>query len=232
MIYFNGTALESVAPVKIEDIRVSPITQAPVSRDRALNAGADFIRTRDGTRTIMITFAIIEQDYDTRQQYIEAVTAWATSEKPEPMQLPYHENKVIDVLCTSLPDPSTRQWWESRLSLTFTAFDPYFYATTEKSAECGAQFEVSGNAPPIMRIERTLSEDADDQSYSDGVNTMTFTAIPAGDMVIDLNRQTAKVGNTSIMSAYTFDSTFLKPKTGTQTITGTGTVKWRERWKA
>lgn len=232
MIYFNGTALESIAPVKIEDIRVSPITQAPVSRDRALNAGADFIRTRDGTRTIMVTFAIIEQDYDTRQQYIEAITAWASTDKPEPMQLPYHTNKLIDVLCTSLPDPSTRQWWESRLSLTFTAYDPYFYATTEKSAECGTQFEVLGNAPPKMRIERTLAEEAEEQSYSDGVNTMTFSEIPAGDMVIDLNRQTAKVGNTSIMSAYTFGSTFLVPKTGTQTITGTGTVKWRERWKA
>ena len=36
MIIFNGAALESIAPVKIEDIRVGPIIQAPVARDRPL----------------------------------------------------------------------------------------------------------------------------------------------------------------------------------------------------
>ena len=54
--------------------------------------------------------------------------------------------------------------------------------------------------------------------------------IPAGDMVIDLNKQTAAVGTTSIMSNYSFSSKFIIPHAGNMTITGTGTVKWRERW--
>lgn len=231
MIFFNSVALESVAPVMIEDIRVSPIVQLPVSRDRPLQAGAAFIRARESTRTIGITFSILEQEYSIRQRYIEAVTAWALSDKPAPMQLPYHTDKLIDVLCTGLPEPSTRQWWESRLNLSFTAYDPFFYSTLEKTAACGTAFTVQGNAPPKMRIEHTLSA-AGDLTYSDGVNTMSFANVPAGDVVIDLNEQTARVGNSSIMSGYALTSQFIIPRTGAITITGTGTVKYRERWQA
>ena len=231
MIFFNGTALESVAPVMIEDIRVSPIVQLPVSRDRPLQAGAAFIRARESTRTIGITFSILEQDHSTRQRYIEAVTAWALSDKPAPMQLPYHTDKLIDVLCTGLPEPSTRQWWESRLNLTFTAYEPFFYSAVEKQAACGATFTVGGNAPPIMRIENTVSA-GDDRTYSDGTNTMSFTDLPAGALVIDLNAQTAVVGSVSVMPYYTLTSSFLLPKTGAQAITGTGTIFYRERWQA
>lgn len=232
MIYFNGTALESVAPVKIEDIRVSPIIQTPVTRDRPINAGAVFIRPHKGTRSVGITFAILEQNYDIRQRYIEAVTAWALTNAPAPMQLPYHPNKTLDVFCTGLPEPSTRQWWENRLNLSFTAFDPFFYDTAEKSAACGSTaFYVYGNGEPRMRIEKTLAASGD-LSYSDGTNTMAFTGVSAGDVVIDLNKQTAYVGTTSIMDKFGFTSKFILPRTGSITITGSGTVKWREAWEA
>ena len=231
MIVFNGMALENIAPVKIEDIRVSPIIQTPVARDRPITAGMTFVRSHEGTRTVSITFAIIEQDLDLRQKHIEAVTAWALSDKPAPMLLPFRTGKYIEVICTGLPEPSTRQWWESRLNLTFTAYDPYFYDLTEKSAECGNEFTVRGNALPKMRIEATLDESGD-LEFSDGTNTMEFEGVAAGDVVIDLNRQTAKVGSTSIMDKFTFTSRFIPPKLGTMTITGDGTVKWREAWKA
>ena len=232
MIYFNSVALESVAPVKIEDIRVSPVVQLPVTRDRPLQAGAAFVRAHEGTRTVGITFGILEQNHTLRQQYIEAVTGWALTNAPAPLQLPYHTDKLLDVLCTGLPEPSTRQWWESRLNLAFTAFDPFFYSTTEKSVACGTAFTVGGNAPPKMRIVNTFAAAASNVAYSDGTNTMTFNDIAAGDMEIDLNAQTACVGSSSLMSELKFNSRFIIPKTGAQTITGTGTVKWRERWQA
>lgn len=232
MIYFDGVALESVAPVKIEDIRVSPVIQLPLVRDKPIQAGATFVRAHEGTRTVGITFALLEQNYDARQKSIEAITAWALKDAPAPLQLPYHAYKQIDVLCTGLPEPSTRQWWESRLNLNFTAYDPFFYDTVEKSVSCGTSFTVKGNAPPKMRIERTLSSSASNAQYSDGTNTMKFSTIPAGNLVIDLNKQTAAVGSTSIMQYYSFDSSFIIPAVGTHTITGTGTVIWRERWQA
>ena len=148
------------------------------------------------------------------------------------MQLPYHPGKKINVKCTGLPEPSARQWWESRLYLTFTAYDPYFYSIDEKSAACGTAFFVAGNAPPIMRIVRTLDQAASDQQYSDGTDTMTFSTIPSGNMVIDLDRQTAAVGNTSIMQYFGLTSSFILPRVGCMTITGSGTVKWIERWEA
>lgn len=231
MIVYNGQALESIAPVKVEDIRVSPIIQTPVARDRPVNAGMTFIRAHEGTRTVGITFAIMEQDFAARQQYIEAITAWALTEKPAPMLLPFRTGKVINVMCTGLPEPSTRQWWESRLNLNFTAYDPFFYALTEKIADCGTSFIVRGNAAPKMQIEATLAESGD-LTYSDGTNTMVFTGVPAGDVVIDLSKQTAKVGNTSIMDKFGFTSSFIIPKLGAMTITGTGAVKWREAWQA
>jgi hypothetical protein len=50
--------------------------------------------------------------------------------------------------------------------------------------------------------------------------------------VIDLNRQTAAVGGVSIMQYWPLTgASFIIPKTGAMTITGTGTVKWRERWQ-
>ena len=234
MIIFRGQDLETVAPVKIADIHVSPIQRNIVARDRPILAGADFVRVSEGTRTVTITFSILEQNPIIRQQHLEAVTAWAVSTVPGPMVLPYHQNRQLYVLCTGLPTPSARQWWESGLTLTFTAYDPYFRDEYTKEESCGTEFYVGGNAPPMMRIERTLNASASNQSYSDGINTMTFSTIPAGYMMINLNqeRQTAQVDNTSIMPYFSLLSSFIVPKLGYMTITGTGTVKWKERWDA
>lgn len=230
MITFRNVDLEAAVPgIKIEDIRVSPIELSATVRPRPIFAGADFVRMVQGIRTVEITFGIIKQDPSQRQQAIASLTQWARSDTPQPMSLPYHTGKLIDVICTSLPGPSTRQWWESRLSVTFTAYDPYFYSTTEKSAACGTAFSVGGDAPPKMRITGT---GGGGKTYSDGAHTMTFSSVPSGSMVIDLNRQTASVGGVSIMQYYSFNSAFIVPRTGTITISGSGTVYWRERWDA
>ena len=231
MIVFNGVALEQVAPVKIVDIRVSPIQMTPTARQRPVTWGADFVRMGGGSRTVAIEFAVLTDDRDTRQNQLAAITSWARSDKPGKLMLPNRRWVYLEAICTALPEPSLRQWWESKLRLVFTTFDnPYWTSIAEKSVACGTAFTVLGDAPPLMRIERTLSASASNQSYSNGAQTMTFSSIPAGSMVIDLNRQTAAVGTSSIMGNYSFSSSFIIPKTGTQTITGTGTVKWRERW--
>ena len=62
MIIYNGQALESVAPVKIEDVRVSPIARNPQARQRPVRFGADFVRMGGGTRTVTITLAMLTQN--------------------------------------------------------------------------------------------------------------------------------------------------------------------------
>lgn len=231
-IIFNGVSLESIAPVKIDDIRVSPIQLSPVSRERPIRFGSEFVRMQGGNRTATITFALLTNDLAQRQSQLQAITEWARSDQPAQLQLPYHDNLYLECACVSLPEPSSRQWWESPLAIVFQTFgNPYWTSTTEKSSACGTAFNAGGNAPPLMQIRRTLSGAASNQAYSDGTNTMTFSSIPAGNMIIDLNQQTAAVGNTSIMPYYSFSSSFIRPKTGSQTISGTGTVYWRERWE-
>lgn len=232
MIVFNGTALEQVAPVKIVDILVSPIQMSATARQRPVTWGADFVRMTGGSRTVSIEFALLTQDRETRQNQLAAITRWARSDAPGRLELPNRRGVYLETICTGLPEPSLRQWWESKLRLVFTTYDnPYWTAIDEKSVACGTQFAVLGDAPPLMRIERTLSAAASNQTYGNGSESMTFSSIPAGALVIDLNRQTAAVGNSSIMAQYQFGSTFLIPRKGTQTITGYGTVKWRERWE-
>ena len=231
MITFNGVALEQVAPVKIVDIRVSPIQMTATARQRPVTWGADFVRMGGGSRTVAIEFALLTDDRETRQAQLAAITSWARSDAPGKLMLPNRRGVSLEAICTALPEPSLRQWWESKLRIVFTTYDnPYWTSVGEKSVACGTAFAVLGDAPPLMRIENTFSSAASNQSYSNGSETMTFSTIPAGNLVIDLNRQTAAVGTSSIMSYYAFASSFIIPKTGSQTITGTGTVKWRERW--
>jgi len=232
MIVYNGVSLDSVAHVSVEDIRVSPIRYNPVVRPRAVRFGADFVRMGGGERTVTISFALLDKDPVTRQAALLALSQWARTDAEYKLELPIDPLRYLTGVCTAKPEPSTRAWWENKLKMVFTCYDnPYWTAKGEKSVACGTQFNVLGNAPPLMRIERTLSSAASNQAYSNGVETMTFTTIPAGDMIIDLNAQTAAVGGASIMAQYQPASTFVVPRTGVQTITGTGTVKYRERWE-
>lgn len=228
MILFRGVAMDSIAPVKLTDILVSPIQWNPVMRDRPIRAGADFVRLTGKTRTVSVTFALLEMDADIRQRQIDALNKWAYSDKPEALTMTSHDG-YLTAICTAFPEPSMRQWWESKLRYTFTCFDPYWTSQRERQANCGTTFIVNGDAPPLMRIERTLTQ-AGNVTYSDGTDTMTFNAVPAGKLTVDLSAQTATVGTTSVMNKYTFDSTFIQPHTGQTTISGTGTVIYRERW--
>jgi phage-related protein len=232
MMILNGVDIRDAVPgIKIEDIRVSPVSFIPTVRDRAIQSGQVFVRMRQGTRTVAVTVAVLEANRYKRQMLLEDLTRWAVYDTPKPLSLSYYPGRLIDVICTGLPTPSTRQWWEGKLTITFTAYEPYFYSQQEKTANCGQEINIGGTASPLMRITRTLTSAGSNQSYSDNKDTLTFSTIPAGDLVIDINRQTAVVGNTSIMQYLSFSSSFIKPRTGQITITGNGAVKWRERWE-
>lgn len=232
MIFYDGVSLKSVADVKIEDIRVSPIQYEPVTRPRPVRGGSVFVRNRAGTRTVAITFALLKDDEIARQKALDAINQWAKTDKEYRLDLPGHPERYLMAVCTSKPEPSLRQWWESKLRLVFTCFEnPYWNSKAEKSAACGSDFFVLGDAEPLMRIERTLSGAASSQAYASDGKTMTFSTIPAGNMIIDLNNQTAVVGNTDIMQYYNVNSRFIIPKTGAMKITGTGTIKYRERFE-
>ena len=230
MIIFNGVDLESIAPVKIDDIRVSPIQTSPTARQR-IGFRQDFVRMTGGNRTITITFALLIEDRDERYAYLEAIKEWARPFDECALSLPMYSDKHFDCRCTGYPEPSYRQWWESKLRLVFTTFgNPFLTSDDEISALCNQPFSIGGTAPPLMKITRKLTSKVSNQTYAANGQSMVFSTIPAGNLTIDLNKQTAEVSGTSIMQYFSPTGKFIDPVTGNITITGNGTITYRERW--
>lgn len=230
MISFDGIQLEDIAPVMIEDIRISPMSAQPVER-QAVGIGQQFIRMTGGKRTISVTFALLEENRDKRFRLLEAIKEWAKPWKECPLILPQDETKHFDCRCTGYPEPSYRQWWESKLRLVFTTFEnPYWTSNDEIRANCGQAFSIGGTAPPLIQISRTLPSAVVYQTYAANGQSMFFSQIPAGSLLIDLNKQTAEVSGSSIMQYFGKTSRFIQPVTGNITITGNGTIIYRERW--
>ena len=227
-VYFHGIPLDNIAGVKITEITVAPIQWSSVARQRPIRAGADFVRQTGGERTITMTFVLLNMDMEQRQDEITAIDSWLKTDAPAKLVLPGYPGRYLMAQCTEFPEPYLKEYWQE-LRIVWTCYDPYWVSMTEKTEDCGTQFKVGGSAPPEMWITDTLSAIAD-RTYTDGTDTMTFDDVPVGDLVIDLDKQTAAVGNSSIMAKYSFSSSFIVPRTGTMTITGTGKVHWRERW--
>ena len=233
MIKFNGIELTDVAPVKIDDIDVSPVALNPIVRERPLSPGAEFVRMNHGTRTVTITFALLESAYNVREAALMAIREWAATEGEKSLSLPHFDDRHLECICTQKPDASFRKWWESKLKLVFTCYNNPFWTSDEIiEVACGADFSVGGSATPLMTIERNGNSQLTNAVYSNGKAAMTFSKIPAGKMVIDLNRQTAAIGKTSIMKYYSPTSKWIVPAIGAnQYISGTGVVRYRERWE-
>ena len=70
MIYFNGTALETIAPVRVDDISVSSVRLNAEARERPVVFGSDYVRMRGGNRTVSITFAVLTNDRTIRQRQL------------------------------------------------------------------------------------------------------------------------------------------------------------------
>lgn len=232
MIKFGNVELTDVANVKIEDVVVSPIRLNPIARGRSIKFGEEFVRQKGGTRTITITFAMLESDTAERERQMLALRGWAFSETEKTIVLPQFEDKHLECICTAFPDHSYRKWWENKLRLMFECFNNPFWTSNDLiEVPCGGVFSIGGTAQPLMTIERTGFAALTEQAYATATESMVFSTIPAGSLVIDLNRQTAAIGNTSIMQYYKPSSTWIIPKIGAnQYINGEGTVKYRERW--
>lgn len=234
MIVFNGISITDVAPVDIADIVVGAVKRSAVTRQRPLRPGAEFVRITDQTRTVNITIADRTNDEETRLDEIEAINAWAAGDEPGRLVLPYRGGKYLNAICTQYIEPSYRQWWETKLKLTFTAFEPYFYAPAENSATLGTDARISGSAEPLARIVTTLESSAASLAWTDGTDTLTLSGgtIPAGTVTVDLNNQTIMHSNgTSLSSMLTLASRFPEiKKVMSITSASGGTLYWRERY--
>ena len=171
MLLFNGVALEDIAPVKIMDIVVSPITMDVTSVDRAVRAGADFVRIRGKTRTVQITFALLVQDQPSRALYMQAIRRWAASTKPGKLLLPDRVGQYLECICTEFPQLSVREWWEVP-QIVFTAYDPFFTQVNENCVTCGVIFDVNGNTGKLIWCFRKSGVDMEWKAdyYAERIN--------------------------------------------------------------
>ena len=232
-IKYNGVWLERIAPgIKIEDITVTPIQLSQVTRERETGFGSDFIRSKGARRRVIISFALPIDDREERENQLQAIRDWALTDGEYTLVLPHFSDRHLEAVCTSLPESSYRQWWQDKMRIEFSCYsNPYWTSDELVEVQCGEVFSISGSAPPIMTIERRLITPAMNQSYVSGSQVMQFTQIPAGNMVIDLNRQTAAIGGGSFMRYFVPTSQFLTPAVGgRQRISGVGTIRYRERW--
>jgi phage-related protein len=234
MIVFDGISLDSVAKVDIDDVYVSPIQYDFITRPRAIRAGSDFVRNRAGTRTITITFALLDDNMVNRQKSIMAITQWAKNDKEYKLELPGHPEHYLVATCTERPSPSLRQWWEGSLRLVFTCFDnPYWNSKYEKQLSRLSESPfVFGDAPPLMRLERTNSEGGVSRSFTFEGKTISFnTSLPMGKLIIDINKQIATVDGVNVMQYCNPISDFFDIHPGYQNITSAGYYYYRERWQ-
>ena len=233
MIVYRGISITDVAPVEIADIVVGTVKRNAVTSDRPIAPGVNFVRVTDNVRTVAITIADLTNDEETRLSEIDAINAWAAGDEPGRLVLPYRGGKYLNAVCTQYVEPSYRQWWETKLKLTFTAFDPYFCDPAENTAALGTAVQFTGIAEPLVKIVTTLESSASGLSWTDGTNTLTLSGtIPAGIITVDLNRQTVKDGDgNSLSNKITLGSRFPEIKrTMTITCASGGNLVWRERY--
>lgn len=229
MLSFNGVDIASVAPIEILNVTIGGAGISTDVRERPDSDGSYFVRRRAQSREITVTFVLPVDVTATRDSYADAVIAWCKSTQPAALIVPNRSGAHLLAVCTKYPDFSERDFGEE-LEMIFTAYDPCWVSDTEKSAACGASFTVLHTEPPTVRIERTLSAQADVTYTLDGVKTFTLAGVGAGLLVIDLNRKTATLNGSSVLYKLALASDIFDLPVGAHTITGTGTVYWRERW--
>ncbi len=233
MIVYRGISITDVAPVNIADIVVGTVKRNAVTSERPLKPGVNFVRITDNIRTVAITIADLTNDEETRLAEIDAINAWAAGDEPGRLVLPYRGGKYLDAVCTQYIEPSYRQWWETKLKLVFTAYDPYFNAPAENSVTLGTDARIAGSAEPLVRIVTTLAESTASLAWTDGTKTLTLSGtIPAGNVTVDLNKQTIKdMDGNSLSSLLTLASRFpdIKKVMNITSAAG-GTLYWRERY--
>lgn len=231
MLSFNGIALEDIAPALMSNIEIDAPSVKATSADHPISAGEYFVRIKRGTRKVKVTFYIPESDRSNRAEYMDLVATWASSAEPKQLILPNQPGKYLNAICTQFPDYSTSEWTE-KPSIVFTAFEPAFTDISESIAPCGLPFQIGGNAPASGYILNVNAASVTDPSWvMDGVETIALSGtFAAGTIKVDLDDKVVYLGTVPQMTKVTLQSRFFELAPGLHTITGNGSLFYRQRW--
>lgn len=238
MVKYNSRSLEAISDaLHIVEVLVSAPDVNNTTIQPALRHGDIFARQRYGTRKVTITFVVMEDDEAARRQIIREVCSWARSTEPQKLELPQEPNGYLMAVCSGLPDNNAREYWNT-LTLSFLADDPFFYANTESNQA----IPLNGFAGIWLlqydgadwRLEQTISGGLTAPMWRIGDTQISFSALPAGQLVIRRDKQSADIDGESVLPAMMLGSRFFDLKTGANMIETSGgaggMLYWRERW--
>ena len=228
---FDDIDLCTVAPVKVVDIAVGQVKQNVITSPRPLRPGQTYVRATYASRVISVQFALLISTAIEREEALQAIRAWAHPGTPGELTVDSRPGQAITAVCTGLPEASMRQWWEDKLKVTFTAYEPLFYDQAERTAASGVSVYVIGNAPPQAYLTASVSEGNQTLTITDGTRTMTLKGqMSEGEVHVDLEHQTVRHSVDGDLSALlTLTSRYPEVHAGENTITG-ATLHYRPRW--
>lgn len=233
MVEFDGVQIESVAPVKLDDVFISAPSVELTTQSVPLMDGVRFVRSKRGTRTVTVPFAVMEDNEEIRRNHIKAVTEWATSKGLCTLRTSQEKNGYLLAVCSQLPDESSKKFWDI-MTLAFVAVDPCYIENTEHSQNVTAAVNLTGKEAPMIRIEQTVSSVLTNPTWRCGETHITLSRVTAGRLIIDLYSQTITLNGESIMEQMTIDSDFFEMSKENNKIICTngagGVLYWRKRW--
>jgi phage-related protein len=228
MIRFNNIALESIVPFLRNTISVSPPKVDLTWQDKTLAHGSRFMRRRYEPREIKIDIYLPIVSAEQRAHFINLIYGWVNYDEPMPLELPNIPGKYIMASAEKLPDPTTREWWE-KLSITFIAGDPFFIDSSYSAATNGTVFAVYGDSvASAYIIESGVS--INPSWVLDGDKSISLDGAFIGTMKIDLDDNMVYLDDISQMEYVTLASRFFELVPGIHTITGAGTLYYKQRW--
>lgn len=234
MVEFNGIEINEVAPVNVLDVVISAAPVNVAMLDVPLAVGSKFVRRKIGTRTVTVTFVLMEEDEEARRGYIADIVDWATSDREQVLKSTPDANGHLMAVCSQYPEQSSKQYWEV-LTLEFTASDPRYVENNEHTASATSKITVQKKQSPLFRIEQNISSAISSPTWRLGSEFVKLEGqVSPGNLVIDFERESVTLNGESIAEKVTIDSTFFKLVKGENQIAcengAGGAVHWRERW--
>ena len=241
LVGLDGVELSSIAP----EIIVTDITHnAPVREIRASSIagrnGKLYTRTVTSSAGVTVSFEIHTPDVRRRAAIMEDVQRWAmpggvlmTSDRPD---------RVLRVVCESLPAVGSAQKWTGRCSIGFVAYAVPFWED-----EAPRRVSIAGNGSKSLYVPGFAAEASVEATVSNtGSSAISSVALTAGEtsmtfaglslesgQTLTLSHDargllTARIGGTSVLDKRTSassDELELEPgKNATLTVTTDGTA--------
>lgn len=174
-VWLDGMGLEDISPrVKIKTIEPGAPAMTLKTADNAKYSGVRFLMQKEGSRTVKITFRILEADEQRRENIFSDILAWAHGSR---LELADRPGLYLPVLCTAFPVMKNQRDYSADLTMNFTAFNPAWRAMVPTTTTLKTTAGVSASAyiQPPGTEDATFLEFEVKNTSSGTMNTAAVT---------------------------------------------------------